>query len=222
MAKNPDYLSWENEEKFQEFFQNVSDNIWVLDVDTLTFLYQSSAVEDIRGYTPEEAKALPLEKTVVPNLFPKLAAIIMSEVDRFKEGVQRTVTLETEVFCKDGGTVWIDIRARLFREGDKLRVLGISRDISARKLMEQEKEQLIGRLKEAVTEKDRLLAENKILRGLLPICSNCNKIRDESGQWHQLEDYITAHSEAQFTHTICPPCRAKLYPELEKKLNRTD
>jgi len=56
------------------------------------------------------------------------------------------------------------------------------------------------------------LAKNRILGGLLPICSNCKKIRDDKGYWDQLEGYIQTHSEAQFTHGICPDCAKKLYP----------
>ena len=54
----------------------------------------------------------------------------------------------------------------------------------------------------------------KILAGLLPICASCKKIRDDKGYWNQLESYIGEHSEAEFSHGICPECAKKLYPEL--------
>jgi two-component system cell cycle response regulator len=54
----------------------------------------------------------------------------------------------------------------------------------------------------------------KTLHGLLPICSHCKKIRDENGEWQYLEVYISRHSEAKFTHGICPECKKKLYSEL--------
>ena len=53
----------------------------------------------------------------------------------------------------------------------------------------------------------------KVLSGLLPICASCKKIRDDAGGWTQLETYIHNHSEAQFSHCICPDCMQKLYPE---------
>jgi hypothetical protein len=53
----------------------------------------------------------------------------------------------------------------------------------------------------------------KTLGGLLPICSNCKKIRDDKGYWKQIESYIRDHSEAEFTHSMCPKCAKKLYPE---------
>lgn len=59
--------------------------------------------------------------------------------------------------------------------------------------------------------------EVKTLRGIIPICSSCKKIRDDEGIWNQIETYIRSHSEAEFTHGICPDCRDKLYPELPKR-----
>jgi hypothetical protein len=53
----------------------------------------------------------------------------------------------------------------------------------------------------------------KVLRGLLPICMNCKKIRDDQGYWQKLEVYIRQHSEAEFSHGLCPECAQKLYPE---------
>ena len=52
----------------------------------------------------------------------------------------------------------------------------------------------------------------KVLKGLLPICTSCKKIRDDQGYWNQLEIYIREHSEAEFTHGLCPECVKKFYP----------
>lgn len=60
----------------------------------------------------------------------------------------------------------------------------------------------------------KALEDVKTLRGILPICSSCKKIRDDLGYWNQVEQYISQHSEAQFSHGICPECLRKLYPEL--------
>lgn len=60
---------------------------------------------------------------------------------------------------------------------------------------------------------EQALTEIKILRGILPVCSFCKKIRDENNQWRTMENYISSHSEAQFTHSFCPECGRKYYPE---------
>lgn len=63
----------------------------------------------------------------------------------------------------------------------------------------------------------RTLNEIRILKGLLPICATCKKIRDDDGYWEQIECYVRDHSEADFSHSICPECAQKLYPELNLK-----
>ena len=62
------------------------------------------------------------------------------------------------------------------------------------------------------------IEEIKILRGIVPICSFCKKIRDAEGNWSELEAYVTKHSEAQFSHGCCPECRKRHYGDL---LNNT-
>ncbi len=74
------------------------------------------------------------------------------------------------------------------------------------------KDEILGRVEEQVRERT---AQVKILRGLLPICAQCKKIRDDKGYWNQLERYIDAHSEASFTHGLCPDCAHELYSGLE-------
>jgi AmiR/NasT family two-component response regulator len=58
------------------------------------------------------------------------------------------------------------------------------------------------------------LAQARILRGLLPICASCKQIRDDQGYWYKVEDYLESHSEAEFTHGLCPDCSRRLYPQL--------
>ncbi|MHB8091437.1 MAG: GAF domain-containing protein [Syntrophales bacterium] len=75
------------------------------------------------------------------------------------------------------------------------------------------------RAEEALEEERRRLQqaldEVKTLRGIVPICANCKKIRDDKGYWNQVEKYVSDHTEAQFSHGICPDCVQKLYPELK-------
>jgi hypothetical protein len=62
----------------------------------------------------------------------------------------------------------------------------------------------------------KALAEIKTLRGIVPICSSCKKIRNDKGYWQQVEVYVSANSEAEFSHGICPDCITRLYPEFEE------
>lgn len=61
------------------------------------------------------------------------------------------------------------------------------------------------------------LSEVKNLKGLLPICSSCKNIRDDNGYWNQIEHYISSHSQAEFTHSLCPTCAKRLYPGIYKE-----
>jgi len=78
-----------------------------------------------------------------------------------------------------------------------------------RKNFEDEREKLI-------LEYQGALAKVKQLSGLLPICASCKKVRDDRGYWQQIEEYVSEHSEADFSHSLCPECLKKLYPELKK------
>lgn len=77
------------------------------------------------------------------------------------------------------------------------------------KLEEKEKAQ-----KKLINELQLALSEIKRLSGLLPICAKCKKIRDDKGYWNEVESYISAHSEAHFSHGICPECSEKIYKEI--------
>ena len=68
-------------------------------------------------------------------------------------------------------------------------------------------------LKHRNIELQKAFEEIKQLKGILPICASCKKIRDDEGYWHQIELYIRDHSEADFSHGICPDCMKKLYPD---------
>ncbi len=88
-------------------------------------------------------------------------------------------------------------------------IIGVITDITKRKRAEAEREQLIAELRDA-------LEKIKTLSGFIPICSSCKKIRDDSGYWSRIETYIEQHSDALFSHGICPECSRTLYPELIK------
>ena len=81
-------------------------------------------------------------------------------------------------------------------------------EIVRRRRAERERDNVIRELQKA-------LSEVKTLRGFIPICANCKSIRDDKGYWNRIEAYIQKHSDAVFSHCICPDCAEKLYPDLE-------
>ena len=99
--------------------------------------------------------------------------------------------------------------------GDLIHVVHIISDITALNRAEEQQKNLISELQNA-------LAKVKTLSGFLPICANCKKIRDDKGYWNQIETYIRDHSEADFSHGLCPECAKNLYPGFELSSNGND
>jgi PAS domain S-box-containing protein len=117
--------------------------------------------------------------------------------------------VESRFRGSDGSPVWVEIHAKALRDPGTRQIYyeGSVENISQRKSVEREREQLIEELRQA-------LSRVRSLAGLLPICSSCKKIRDSGGQWNMLESYIENHSQAHFTHSFCPDCARRLYPEV--------
>ena len=91
--------------------------------------------------------------------------------------------------------------------GEVIQMIEYAMDITPRREAEKEREELVNVLQEA-------LAEVRKLSGLLPICASCKKVRDDKGYWEQVETYIEKRTEAEFSHSICPECEKRLYPDL--------
>jgi len=113
------------------------------------------------------------------------------------------------VLPNDDGAREYDVRLSAFGQTPRgaLGSLVVLRDVTRRVALERERQALLDEL-------TKTLAEVKALGGLLPICTNCKKIRDDDGYWRSVEAHVMAHSDAQFTHGICPECRDLLYPGL--------
>jgi hypothetical protein len=109
----------------------------------------------------------------------------------------------------DGRHVWLKDQARLitFPEHGVCLSLGSLTDVTKEMRAEERCEMLIAELQAA-------LGKVRTLSGLLPICSACKRIRDDQGYWKQIEVYIRSHSEAEFSHGLCPECARRLYPDL--------
>jgi PAS domain S-box-containing protein len=132
-------------------------------------------------------------------------------LSRIIHGEER-VECQIDKMRPDGGLVPCILTATPFRDtgGELIGIVEDFKDISHIKQVEEERERTIAELQRAV-------AEVKVLSGLLPVCASCKKVRDDNGYWNQIEAYVREHSEADFTHSICPDCTRKLYPDLVRK-----
>ncbi len=143
---------------------------------------------------------LPLGKQErAKNIFRKLMAGEVESVD-YVEGLVLTKHCEERIIAWHH-TLLTD------GSGKITGTLSSGEDITERKKAAEEREKLVQELQNALT-------EVKTLSGLIPICASCKKIRDDKGYWNQIESYLLEHSDAEFTHSLCPDCRKNLYPKL--------
>lgn len=181
-------------------FDTIPDFISVLDKE-MRFVRVNKTLADFLGKKPEELlgqhcyKAIYNRDSPFPNC-PHLQAIAEN----------RPVT--TEIHESHLGFPLLVTCSPCFHDdGTLLGSINVGRDISQQKKVEKEREEIISKLQEA-------LSKVKLLSGILPICASCKKIRDDKGYWNQVESYIKEHSNADFSHGICPDCARELYPEL--------
>ncbi len=144
------------------------------------------------------------------RIHPDDLPAVDAAMDAHSRGETEAISFEYRTRLPDGGWRWVLTRCRIVardEEGRPLRVTGVQRDVSERRRTDAEREALIGQLQKA-------LADVRTLSGLLPICFQCKQIRDDRGEWRELEEYLEARSEAQFSHGLCRDCAGRLHAEL--------
>ena len=190
------------DEKYRDLFENANDAIFMLDKDHNYIDVNQKAVE-LFGYSREEFLGLNVMDVIPPTQISRSDEEFkkLHENGKYEKFVGKQKT-------KDGR--WLDIEVNssiIMSNGKAIGSRDIVRDITDRKKAEAERESIIADLQKA-------LAEIKSLKGILPLCSFCKRIRDGRGDWKQVDVYIHDHSEADITHTVCPDCMRKHYPEI--------
>jgi PAS domain S-box-containing protein len=212
MPNNVEQKVQELETRYRLIADNLIDAIWVLDVEREQYDFVTPSIIALSGETPEEAKQSTIKDRMPPDSYEKVSQVIADGLANFKQGADHKRNLEVEMYHKDGHTYWLEITAKFFRDQEgKLKIAGVSKNITKRKQAEFQRERLIKQLSKALAEKEELLEEIKLLRGLLPICSACKRIRDSQGRWWPLDAYVEKRGQAQLTHRICPDCSEVLY-----------
>ena len=198
----------DSELKFRSVTQSAIDAIISADKDGNIVFWNPSA-QKMFGYQEHEVIGQPLTILMPDHL---KGAHQKGFAGHVAAGDSRIInkTVEMVGLAKDGKEFPVELSIASWQAEGQQYYTGIIRDISERKQIENERDTLIRDLQ-------RSLAEVKTLSGLLPICSSCKKIRDDKGYWNQIEAYIHEHSDATFSHGICPDCTQKLYPEYYKK-----
>ncbi|MCE5311776.1 MAG: PAS domain S-box protein [Nitrospiraceae bacterium] len=165
----------------------------------------NNACEKATGYSTDDVRDTYLWELLMPENAAELKSEFecLPDVARLKSGEKCWVT-------KDGQKIVVSLTNTVLRDhkGRPEFIITTGFDVTEKKQAEAEREHLIRELRDA-------LANIKTLKGLIPICASCKKIRDDQGFWSMIEEYISEHSEVEFTHGICPECTEKYWKSVK-------
>jgi len=192
----------ESEERFRRIFEDGPLGMIISDLHSST-LKVNKAFCEMLGYSEQEL----LERNIEDITYPEDVENSVKLSKQTLRGKIPIFSIEKRYVKKTGEILWVNFTATTIRDEEEnvLYAMGMVEDISKRKAAEQERELLISQLQDA-------LANIKTLKGLIPICAWCKKIRDDKGYWKKVETYIEEHSDASFTAGICPKCLHKEDP----------
>ncbi len=172
------------------------------------FVFINDAFNDLFGYTLVD----------LPDIESWFTAAFPGEDYRWKQieawsetkrGIKQSSVSQiprqvVNVSCRDSSVRFVEM-CGVHRDNH---IFLLFMDVTERIIAEREHKHIVDEFKE-------ILAGVKILGGILPICARCKKIKSDEGYWEQIEKYIRAHSDAEFSHGLCPECAKELYPELD-------
>jgi PAS domain S-box-containing protein len=189
--------------------QELEDRFFNISIDLLCFLDYNGyfkrlnpAWERTLGFTIEELKSRPFLEFVHPDDRERT----LNQNRQVRAG-DKALGFENRYLCKDGSYRWLLWNAA--PDSDERVIYSMARDITEKKKADEERERLVVELQKA-------LAEVRTLRAILPICSYCKHIRDDSNYWQSVEDYIARHTSTRFSHGICPSCyTSKVEPQFK-------
>jgi PAS domain S-box-containing protein len=172
----------------------------------------NSGARHLFGYTEAEA----VGKSVLMLCPESLRASTSRLFNKLRRG-EHIEHLETVRVRKDGAQVevYLNISPIKTPKGKIIGASSIAFDNTERKRIEDERTKMIQKLNETIS-------KVRTLSGLLPICASCKKIRDDQGYWQKLETFVHEHSDAEFSHSICPECMEQLYPDFANKRPQQD
>jgi PAS domain S-box-containing protein len=193
----------EREAQFHAMFDSHSAVMYLLNPDNGNIIDANQAALAYYGYTRSEFQAMNICKINQMNQIE-----IEKNLELAKDG--QRMYFEFRHCLANGEVSDVEVHTSpIAFKGQKI-LFNIIHDITERKLVEKTLEEERRRLQ-------KTLGEVRTLRGIVPICAHCKKIRDDKGYWSQVEKYISEHTEAEFSHGICPECVEKFYPEISEK-----
>ena len=198
--KHSEIMLRERELLYRSLFEKNTSVMLLIKPDTGELYDANPSACSFYGYSRDELTHMKI--TDINTLSPKE---VREEMDRARSDQRSYFNFRHRL--ADGSIREVEVFSGPIKVSGLDLLCSTVHDISERKAAERERERLIGELQQA-------MSEVRTLRGFLPICSACKKIRDDKGYWTQIESYVRDHSEAEFSHGICPECAKMLYPNL--------
>ena len=200
----------DNEERLSGSLKYIGDAVITTDCDN-TIIFMNPIAEKFTGWPERLACGRKLQEVLEVGEDVKgtleRSRLSSPDVDQRESDNGHFTILKS----RDGTEIPIGISlAPIFKEaGDKVGYVIVFYDFSERKKEEQ-------RYRAFITELKRTIERVKPSEGLIPICASCKKIRDPLGVWIQIEDFLTKQYRTEFSHSVCPDCTGRLYPDLQK------
>jgi PAS domain S-box-containing protein len=192
----------ESEALFRNLFEHHAAVKLIIDPDTGNIIDANVTAAEFYGWTRAQLRQMRIQD--INTLSPE-------EVKREMEKARAHERIHFEFRHRraDGSIRDVDVFSSKIEAKGKDLLYSVIHDITDRKRAEEE-------LKEERRRLQKALDDVRTLRGIVPICASCKKIRDDKGYWNQVEKYVTEHSEAQFSHGMCPECLKKFYPDFAR------
>ncbi len=193
--------------------QDSNDAIIFQDFDGNITLWNKGA-EKMYGWSSSQALNMNISEIVPPEKLLELLTVIR-EIAQGRE----ITSFETKRITADGRIldVWLTVTALVDEDNIPIAAATTERNITEQKQTVREKNELIKELQRLNSQLQKALAETKTLRGIIPICMICKQIRNDKGFWEQVEVFVHNHTEANFSHGICPDCLKKKFPKVYAK-----
>ena len=192
-------------QKFQNLFDLANDIIIILDPDSQRIIDCNVVACKKIGYSKDEMLSMSIyDLREKPEQY-----IIDDNLHKLKQG--KKLCFESSLIRADGSSFPTETSSSMINIGEYTVIQSFIRDISQRRELEDEKDRTMAKLKSA-------LDEIKTLQGILPMCSFCKKIRNDLGEWEQIDVFIDKNSMADVSHSICPDCMKKNYPKYADKI----
>jgi PAS domain S-box-containing protein len=184
---------------FTEVFEYSHSVMIIVDPESGDIIDANITACEYYGYSKDQMKSM---KIFSINIWTPEQ--IKSEMEKAKKEERRYFLFQHRL--SSGEIRDVEVYSGPMSLDGKNYLFSIIHDVTERLKAEREKEELIIKLENA-------LKEIRSLKGIIPLCSCCKKIRDDKGYWTQLEEYLLEHSDAEVSHGLCPDCMKRLYPD---------